>query len=439
MNKNYFPIAVIAIVTNSCNLGCHYCYADQSAEKGIMDLKTLENMITKIALYNNGQSNTKFIWHGGEPLLAGLNFYQDAMTIQNKFPGCAFKNNIQTNGTLINQDLLDLFKVNNFYVGISLDGDAAAHNRNRPYKNGKNSFEDVFNNLLKVKENNIPTSIICVVNKTTEKHYIQILNFFKEHSINVKFNPQFPSGRASENPDLGLSSVEFGNLMITIFDKWFYDDTNPVIDIKPFSEIIGNLFEYKNNQHKRIIPFDCTFRNDCANSFLTVDPGGNVYTCGRFAGNPHFCMGNINSNSIEEMLKQKPVEIFQERSIRVHQDCADCSYLAICNSGCPEFAYAFTGDVLEKDGYCQGYKMLFSHIEKSIMNELWDGLANPQESQTDQPASQHVELLGRIINLRMIKNPHIRNIVQKRFNRNTNQYLQNQKRNLNNQDIALRS
>ena len=173
---------------------------------------------------------------------------------------------------------------------------------------GNNSFEDVFDNLLKVKDENIPSSIICVVNKTTEKYYLQILDFFKKYKINVTFNPQFPSGRAAENPDLGLSPEEFGALMIKLFDHWFYDETNPVIDIKPFSEIIGNLFEYKNRQQKKIIPFDCTFRNNCANSFLTVDPVGNVYTCGRFAGNPHFCMGNINSNSIEEMLKQKPVE-----------------------------------------------------------------------------------------------------------------------------------
>ncbi len=126
-------------------------------------------------------------------------------------------------------------------------------------------------------------------------------------------------------------------------------------------------------------------------------------------------MGNINSNSIEEMLVQKPVELFQERSLRIRPDCADCSYLAICNSGCPEFAYAFTGDVLEKDGYCQGYKMLFSHIEKSLINELCVGLIGSQEEQNSQAGNQQVELLGRLINLREIKNPHILDVVQKRF------------------------
>ena len=114
MKKIHFPIAVIAIVTNGCNLGCRYCYADLADEKGIMNHKTLENMISKIALYNNNQSHTKFIWHGGEPLLAGLEFYKNALAIQNRFPRSAFKNTIQTNGTLLNQDLLDLFKENNF-------------------------------------------------------------------------------------------------------------------------------------------------------------------------------------------------------------------------------------------------------------------------------------------------------------------------------------
>ena len=81
-------------------------------------------------------------------------------------------------------------------------------------------------------------------------------------------------------------------------------------------------------------------------------------------------MGNINADSMEAIMSSKPVLLFQQRHTQGVQSCAPCEYKPICNSGCADQAYLMRGSVLEKDGFCPGYKALFTHIEMAVRKEL---------------------------------------------------------------------
>lgn len=99
-------LTIIAKPTHSCNLNCKYCYLENSAENGKMSETLLAQSIQKVSDF---AENSHWIWHGGEPLLMGIDFYKSVKDIQNFYnkKGKQFSNIIQTNGTLINTSLIN--------------------------------------------------------------------------------------------------------------------------------------------------------------------------------------------------------------------------------------------------------------------------------------------------------------------------------------------
>ncbi|MBD3318923.1 SPASM domain-containing protein [Candidatus Woesearchaeota archaeon] len=361
-------ISIIAKVTHNCNLGCAYCYVNSAAEQGVMDEYTLGTMLGKVSKLNEESGRTRIIWHGGEPLIAGKEFYRRAVGEQSRLSH-TFINGIQTNGTLLNEEFLDFFEEHKFGIGFSLDGTQETHDKNRPYRNGKSSFTPTFDAIKRAQERHINNGVICVLNQNTYRRIEEIYQFLKDNRISFKVNPQIPCGRALET-DLALSSRELSATLTRLFDRWFYDDTTTPIDIDPFTDLIGNIGKSRNSEPPENYPGNCVFRNNCANSFLAVVPNGNVYPCGRFVGETEYLLGNINEDSIEDILDSPVRKQLLKRASQLPKTCTACDYSRICKSGCPDNARSMNGDIFARDGFCSAYKTLFRHIEKTIKKEL---------------------------------------------------------------------
>ena len=116
---------------SACNLDCSYCYyLDKAIQYGgkeaVMSDELLREYIRQYITANAAPEVT-FCWHGGEPLLLGLDFYKKAMAWQRDYSnGKKIVNTIQTNATLIDDRWAEFFRMNNFLVGVSLDGDGEA-------------------------------------------------------------------------------------------------------------------------------------------------------------------------------------------------------------------------------------------------------------------------------------------------------------------------
>ncbi len=116
-----------------CNLSCRYCYADVTGA-GVMSRRTLQTALAKTARYAEGQGfrEIHILWHGGEPLLAGLGFFRDALQMLDGLAsGLRFQHYLQTNGLLLDHDFGAFFRDHEFQVGISLDGPQVLHDSMR--------------------------------------------------------------------------------------------------------------------------------------------------------------------------------------------------------------------------------------------------------------------------------------------------------------------
>ena len=169
-----------------CNLQCGYCYYLDKGNvcgpdsKSLMDDVTLENYIKHH--YAASTSDTVlFTWHGGEPLLAGIDFYRKAVAFQKKHlpQGKHFLNGIQTNGTLVTKEWGAFFAENGFTVGISFDGSEAFHDAMRRFEHGAGSFAKTLRGLNLLREFGINPEILCVVSAYNVYYPLMVYDFLK--------------------------------------------------------------------------------------------------------------------------------------------------------------------------------------------------------------------------------------------------------------------
>lgn len=380
-------MAVTAIIkpTHACNFSCTYCYMDESAEKGFLSDETLENIIEQVTYVNKlRNSDPKFIWHGGEPLLMKKDFYEKLLEFQRKHNHNELdlfrltldnetyllisdkvrsaRNSVQSNGSLITDEIAAYFKEKSISIGLSLDGPGEINDLTRQYSDGKGSYDSVISGLRLCKEKQIGGGIITVLNKNNIDKMDELYDFYKENNLSPKINPLIKSGNAEKNyEDLGITPKEYGQALITLFDKWYYDkDTK--ISIDPLDEMIGNIYSKDTKS--------CNFSNNCQESFVSIGPQGDIYPCGRFDGIQEFKLGNINKDSLNEILDSDLRKSLLSRNHLDIAGCAKCEYGDICHGGCMHNAYMHTGNIMDKDYYCQSYKMIFSHIKNEISKEI---------------------------------------------------------------------
>ena len=138
------PINIlIKPASSACNMACQYCfYKDVAAHReqefeGMLSIESIEKVIQAGMEY--AEHICSFAFQGGEPTLAGLDFYRQVVVLQKQYakPGVEIRNAIQTNGYTIDEEWAAFFKKNHFLVGLSLDGPAELHNRNRTDVQGR--------------------------------------------------------------------------------------------------------------------------------------------------------------------------------------------------------------------------------------------------------------------------------------------------------------
>ena len=125
-----------------CNLRCRYCfYCDitqkrEQASYGIMSLETLEAVIEKAL--EAARTECTIAYQGGEPTLAGLDFFRKSIEMQKKHNRrkITIHNAIQTNGMVIDEEWARFFAENHFLVGLSIDGTKETHDACRVDERG---------------------------------------------------------------------------------------------------------------------------------------------------------------------------------------------------------------------------------------------------------------------------------------------------------------
>ena len=350
-----------------CNLQCSYCYYTKTNNiynpdiKPVMSDETLENCIKQHYLASSGDT-VLFTWHGGEPLLAGIDFYKKALSIQKKrLPqGKQFLNGIQTNGTMITKEWCDFFAIHRFIVGISMDGPEVFHNAMRRTTNQCGSFEKTLAGYRLLREYGINPEILCAVNSWNVNHPLDVYNFFKMLGANyITFLPVVEK-RNSESGEVSQESVpafEFGLFLSAIFDEWVKKDIG-VVKIQIFEEALRTAF---NQEHSL-----CIFKERCG-GVPVIEHNGDFYSCDHFV-EKHRPLGTVNERCLEYFLNHPAQKAFGDAKWNTLPPyCLRCEVRKMCNGECPKNRFIPSPDGDPGLNYlCEGYKYFFAHCKPFV-------------------------------------------------------------------------
>lgn len=370
--------SMVKPVGSLCNMRCKYCYyLDKAALYGgvepKMDDKLLESYI-KANIEGNNSPVLNFAWHGGEPLLAGKEFFKKAVALQRKYAnGKTVENSIQTNGLLIDDEWCSIFRDNNFLVGVSIDGPEHIHDAHRVDAGGQPTFMRVMKGIEKLYRNRVEYNTLTTVNIHSEGCGAEVYKFLRQISVFMQFLPvaellcdgkiQSPESEKADIAPWSITAKGFGEFMCDIFDIWIKSDVG--------SRYV-QLFDATLALMVGVQPSVCSLCETCG-SGLTVEHNGDVYCCDHFVY-PEYKIGNIHTDSLAELAySDRQFEFGVAKRALLPRECRHCKYYRLCHGECPKhrFINDNTGEY-GKNYLCEGYKLFYSHTEREMgqMKEL---------------------------------------------------------------------
>ncbi|MFH1249273.1 MAG: radical SAM protein [archaeon] len=362
-------LTAVVEVTENCNLECTFCLRN-SFKSEIMTLKTLEKIISHVL--NFSTDRVDFIWHGGEPLIAGIDFFKRVKELQNKYNKNNLKivNNVQTNAILLNEDFIKFFEKEGFIIGTSIQGTKRIHDSSRVDNLGNPTFERVIKNISKLKKK--PSAIIVLTKQILGKEK-PIYKEMKKYTSGFRISEYFPKNKldlTSKDTKLMPTPREYAKSMMRFYNLW-KKDKNP-IEIRPITEFIRGMIKGQCG--------GCLYSQKACNfSVIGVDHKGDFYTCMRSFGNKRYFFGNVSDRPLSKRTKISKNNMSERLYPLKNKECKDCRFWNQCNGGCPQESLSLYGDIIHKAFYCNGRKILFEEIEKDLGGK--DGISRILQTQ----------------------------------------------------------
>lgn len=350
---------IIKVVGNSCNLRCSYCFyngLDQS-EKTVLPLSTLEKFMGDF-LGRHTKKKIQFIWHGGEPLLAGLDFFRQAIKLQKNYPEYRFCNALQTNGTLINKKWIDFFKENDFGIGISFDGTKDSHDAHRKYATNRGTFDKIRTNIKLCQKNGIKTGLIQTITKDNIPNLNEDLRYIYNNIGQMKWGINFyhSSSTINHHDSFSINNRELEKIYKTLIEFWLSMDDED-LSLGEIDDLLAGVL------NKR--PSGCAYNGTCGKNYFCLNFDGNIYLCDRTSNKPNNSWGNINKDNLEIILSGDKKNQQTELINSLPKDCMDCKWVKSCNNGCSALR-----DSNNKYIYCHARKSSFESLTHLVNNHM---------------------------------------------------------------------
>ncbi len=355
------PGVMFKTVSEACNLACDYCY--YSRTKGVhgaaqaIDMNLLETFMSDYMLHTRGSASLS--WQGGEPLLAGLEFFEHVVQLEGQYAPnhTVISNGIQTNGLLINDVWAEFFHTYNFLVGVSLDGPETIHDARRVDRGGHGSFRRVMRGIDHLRRHNVDFNILTVVHPGNVDRVDALFEFYQRAGLKwVQFipamnfmaqNPHHP-GRYEITPE------EFGGFLCRTFDHWFNDGT-PSFSIRFFDNVLS--------RYAGLEPEQCTLAEVCPPT-LVIEQNGDVYPCDFYLSS-QWRMGNIRNDRLETLLNSPVYRRFRQLKPSLSTLCQSCQWRSACQGGCPRNR-GDDSNLMDVDYFCEAYQQFFAYAEKHL-------------------------------------------------------------------------
>lgn len=349
-----------------CNLDCSYCfYLDREADpyKALparrMAIETLERLVDTYLFYS--YPNATFAFQGGEPTLAGLDFFEKLVEFQKRYgrDGHNISNALQTNAILLDDDWAQLFREYNWLLGVSLDGPEEINDTYRFNKAGRGTWKQVMRGVECLQKNKVDFNILCVLSQANVEKPRELYKFYKSIGVdNIQFIPLAEFDGEGNRLPFTITAEQYGHFLVEMFDLWWPDRRK--MRIRFFDNIAEAVAGMK--------PGSCTMHETC-DSYVVVEYNGDIYPCDFFVESG-WKIGNIGLDSWSEVARRTRRYSFAQKKTLAHPECQICEWQSICHGGCPKFRHGPHRQFEDLDYFCQAYKMIYAKSVGPLRKEV---------------------------------------------------------------------
>ncbi len=390
----------------TCNLDCAYCFflSKEMLYPGSrfrMADELLEAYIRQLIEAHRVPEVT-IAWQGGEPTLMGVDFFRRSVAYVEKHrrPGMRVEYTIQTNGTLIDDELAAFFREHDFLVGISIDGPRAMHDAYRVDKGGAPTFDRVMRGLELLRKHGVEYNALTTLHHANADHPVEVYRFLRDDcgvrfmqfipiierlpapSIDVPLEDlELAPGLAVRAPwtswrdrplyrqegelvtDRSITAEQYGAFLVGVFEEWVRRDVGEVY-VQMFDVALAAWYGE---------PHGLCIHSETCGSALALEHTGDLYSCDHFVEEAHR-LGNITETPLAELVaseQQRAFGLAKRETLPRH--CRECDVRFACHGGCPKDRFIRTPDGEAGLNYlCAGYKAFFHHVDGPMraMSEL---------------------------------------------------------------------
>jgi uncharacterized protein len=334
----------------------------------VMGYNTITALIKKVRKHvlRHHIDRFTFVFHGGEPLLAGQKTITDFVNLANAQlkPLTDVRFSIQTNGVLLDENWAYLLGSLNVHIGISLDGLPEQNDKYRIDHAGRGSYDNIIKGLKIAQRSptaKLPPGLLCVIDIGADP--VATYNHFKQlQSDNVDF--LLPDANYEKPPLTFVTSDEtpFGDWLIKIFDQWSIDKER--ISIRFFRNIMQSILG-KN------IGSDMLGQGN--NEVLVIETNGDIESvdvlkiCGHGFTKTD---ANIKNTDLDEALTTPLARLYNLSHINLPEKCISCPVNDICGGGYLPHRYSAENGFNNPSVYCHDLMKLITHIQNMIISQF---------------------------------------------------------------------
>ena len=345
-------------IAHDCNLRCKYCFADEGEYHGRKAMMTFE--VGKAALdflvANSGnRHNLEVDFFGGEPLMnweVVKQIVEYGRSIE-KEAGKNFRFTITTNGTLLNQEILDYCNKEMGNIVLSIDGRKEVNDKMRPRAGGQGIYDTIVPKYLEVAKS---------------RHQLRyfVRGTFTHNNLDF-------SEDVKHLADLGFKQISMEPVVAKPED-WYAIKEEDLPQLKEEYDKLAKIYLQYRKEGKGFNFFHfnidlsggpCVAKrlSGCGSGceYVGVTPWGDIYPCHQFVGNEDFIMGNVFEGIKRFDIQQK----FKESNVYSRPECQKCFARYYCSGGCSANAYNFNGEI--NTVYKEGCELQRKRIECAIM------------------------------------------------------------------------
>lgn len=321
-NKENPELDITVILNLDCNFDCIYCYEGDMKGRHYLAEETADHLVAFIKeKFAPGKTSLHINFHGGEPLLSWKMIAQISRELAPfaEERGAIYTFTLVTNGSLFTRKVAEaLAPLGLARVKITLDGPAATHDRSRPFKNGKGSFDAIVRNI---KETNDLARIGLGGNfdEHTWRSFPKLLDDLLAEGLTpdeiatVKFDPVI---KPADGIELASGYTGGCDSQNTPWVREAFDTLR--------EEILRRGFETPKPG-----PLRCLVETSDA---YVVNYDGTLYKCPAFVGNGALAVGSL-TDGVDETAPDYELALYK------NAECLDCEYLPLCFGGCRQMTF----------------------------------------------------------------------------------------------------